>query len=542
MNSQISMDGGESPGMKPTFLQHAKESPVIQILGFALLWEICARTILARWQVLPPPSAILITLWESRWSLYPHLVTTGQEAFFGYLWGNAAAILLAVIAFLLPSIEPIVGRITLVIHCLPLLVLAPILQILFSNTMPMIILSGVFVLFTTFIAALVGLREVDQQSILVVRAFGGSKKDELLRVRFVAWLPSLLGGLSQAAPAAVVGAMVGEYMGSTSGLGVAMIYAQSSFQIDRTWAICLLATSLALLAYGAVQLLGWWLTPWARDQKPIALFGVVNEPIQGKKWVRRMKLIVAYALSAGAGLGLWYAFIWVFALDPYFAKTPLDLWNYLVTDPDAGSHRNQFLQPTLVTLGHAGGGLLLGFSLALFTAILIRFWRSLERSLTPYLVLISSIPVAALIPIISLVCGISSRSVMAAVALLTFLPSFITILVGLKSAPEQASNLVWVAGGSWWRAVWMIQVPFALPWLLAAFKAAAPLALGGSLLGEWLITGDGLAMVMEQSRSSGDYTAIWTAGIWIVLLSLGFYTVISMVEVPVLSRLSLRGN
>ena len=526
----------------PEFLRAAARSPALQIAGIALLWEGVSRTLFTRWHVLPPPSAVLATLWSSRASLYPHLVATGQEAFTGYLWGNGAAILLAVIAFLIPPIEPILGRIALTIYCLPLLVLAPILQILFSNSMPMIILSGLFVLFTTFVAALVGLREVDQQHLAVVRACGGSKMDELWRVRFIAWLPGLLGGLSQAAPAAVVGAMVGEYMGSTTGLGVAMVYAQSSFQVERTWALCLLATALALTAFGLVRGLSWWLTPWAREPRPIIVSAMTNEPASARKWIQHTKLIITYLAVIILGIGAWYAFIQVFSPDPYFAKTPGDLWGYLISDPDAGDHRNQFFHPTLVTLGHAGSGLFLGFGLALVTVILVRFWHGLESALLPYLVLIASVPVAAMIPIITLLCGINVWAVMTAVAMLTFLPSFITLLVGFKAAPQQGSDLVWVAGGSLWRAIWTVQLPFALPWLLAALKTAGPIAMGGSLLGEWLITGDGLAMLMQQGRSAGDYTAIWTTSIWIVLLSLGFYTLIAAIETPLLSRMGPRMN
>jgi ABC-type nitrate/sulfonate/bicarbonate transport system permease component len=515
-------------------------SPYFHIAVIALLWEAASRTILAPWRVLPAPSAILVTLWQSRDTLYPHLAVTAQEAFYGYLWGNGAAILLAVVAFLLPVIEPALGRVTLIIHCLPLLVLGPLLQILFSNMTPIIILSGLFVLFTTFIAALLGLRQVDQQSLVVLRAFGGSKKDELLRVRFIAWLPSLLAGLSQAAPAAVVGAMVGEYMGSTTGLGVAMIYAQNSFQVERTWAICALSTALAFVGYGLMQGLGWWLTPWARDHGAIALGTLTEPPLRGNKWRRAAKWAASFLAGGAAAIGLWYGFLWACSLDPYFAKTPVDLWNYLATDPEAAAHRSQFFLPTLVTLGHAGGGLLLGFGVALLAVVGIRFWSTLEKALTPYMLLIVSIPIAAMIPVISLVCGRGTLAVMVAVALLTFLPSFITLLVGFKSAPAQASSIVRVAGGSLWRAVWTVQFPFAMPWVFAALKSAAPAAMGGSLLGEWLITGDGLAAVMQQSRTVGDYTAIWTSSIWIVLLSLGFFTVVSVIETPFLARMSLR--
>ena len=518
------------------------QSPIFQIAIIALIWEFISRTLLAPWHVLPPPSTILATLWETRASLYPHLRVTGEEALYGYLWGNATAITLAVIAFLLPSIEPMVGRAALAVHCMPLLVLAPILQILFSNMMPVIILSGIFVLFTTFIAALVGLRQVDHQSVMLVRACGGSRKDELLHVRFIAWLPSLLGGLSQAAPAAVVGAMVGEYMGSTTGLGVAMVYAQSAFQVERTWAICALATALALIAFATIQGLGRVIAPWARDHQTISASSVADVPRHGSKWKQRARLAGTYAVFIAVLVGLWYGGIWILFLDPYFAKTPWDLWIYLTTDPQAASHRGQFVLPTITTLLHAGGGLALGFCLALSAAILVRFWKPIEGALTPYLLLISSIPIAAMIPIISLCCGRSWWAVIVAVALMIFLPSFITILVGFRSAPEQATHLVRVSGGSLGRAIWTVQLPFAVPWLIASFKTAGPIAMGGSLLGEWLITGDGLAMVMQQGSSAGDYTAIWTAGIWIVLLSCGFYTLVAMAERPLLARLQAQAS
>ena len=301
------------------------------------------------------------------------------------------------------------------------------------------------------------------------------------------------------------------------------------------------AAPLALLAYGLVRGLGWWLTPWARDQRPLLFSAMASRPVSGRKWTQRAKWIGAYLAAAIAGVGLWYALIRGLSLDPYFAKTPRDLWGYLISDPDAGDHRSQFLRPTLTTLGHAGSGLLLGGCLALSTVVLVRLWQKLESALTPYLVLIASVPVAAMIPIISLLCGINGRAVTAAVAMLTFLPSFITVLVGFKSAPEQASDLIRVAGGSRWRAVWTVQLPFALPWLLAALKMAGPIAVGGSLLGEWLITGDGLAALMQQGRSAGDYTVIWAGGLWIVLLSMGFYTLIAAIESPLLFCMTHQG-
>ena len=73
---------------------------------------------------------------------------------------------------------------------------------------------------------------------------------------------SLFAGLRIAAPAAVLGAIIGEYLGGDSGLGIAMISAQQSLIVERTWAIALVATTVAALAYGATALVERLVTPW----------------------------------------------------------------------------------------------------------------------------------------------------------------------------------------------------------------------------------------------------------------------------------------
>ena len=85
-------------------------------------------------------------------------------------------------------------------------------------------------------------------------------------MRLRAALPSLFAALRIAAPAAILGAIIGEYLGADTGLGVAMINSEQALQIDRTWAIALVATALAGVAYGITALVGRWLTPWARTR------------------------------------------------------------------------------------------------------------------------------------------------------------------------------------------------------------------------------------------------------------------------------------
>ena len=77
-------------------------------------------------------------------------------------------------------------------------------------------------------------------------------------------LPSLFAALRIAAPAAVLGAIIGEYLGGDRGLGVAMINSEQSLDIARTWGIAFVATAVGAVGYGLMALVGRLLTPWAQ--------------------------------------------------------------------------------------------------------------------------------------------------------------------------------------------------------------------------------------------------------------------------------------
>jgi ABC-type nitrate/sulfonate/bicarbonate transport system permease component len=96
-----------------------------------------------------------------------------------------------------------------------------------------------------------------------VHAYGGGSVQKLRKVRIRSALPSLFVALRIAAPAAVLGAIIGEYVGGESGLGIAMIASQSGLRVATTWGIALVATLIASVAYGVTAMVGRLLTPWA---------------------------------------------------------------------------------------------------------------------------------------------------------------------------------------------------------------------------------------------------------------------------------------
>ncbi|HTW99761.1 MAG TPA: ABC transporter permease subunit, partial [Acidimicrobiales bacterium] len=238
---------------------------VIGFLAVVALWELLTVTVASGQRVWPSPWSIVTLIWQDGWSFYwPNIETTLWEAARGFLWGNLLAIVLALLVMILPIIERPLVQLSVVSYCLPIVALAPIFTALWSGETPKVMLAAMAVFFTTLIGMLVGLRSADATSLDLVHAYGGGRFARLFKVRAWACLPSLFAALRIAAPAAVLGAIIGEYLGGFQGLGVAMIVSEQSLDVTRTWGIALVSTAIGSLGYVAMSLLGRLATPWTR--------------------------------------------------------------------------------------------------------------------------------------------------------------------------------------------------------------------------------------------------------------------------------------
>jgi ABC-type nitrate/sulfonate/bicarbonate transport system permease component len=236
------------------------------LIGIAVLlgvWEL-----IGLWQgnngTIPPPTGIVSQMIDDGWSFYwPNVSVTLHEALLGYLWGNVLAIGLAFVVLIVPLLERPMMQLGIASYCVPIIAIGPILQITFDGETPKIILAAMAVFFTTLVGTMVGLRSAEPVMFDVVTAFGGGRVTQLTKVRIRAALPSLFAALRIAAPAAILGAIIGEYLGGESGIGIAMIASQTGYEISRTWGLAIVAGLLAGVAYGVTAMVGRALTPWA---------------------------------------------------------------------------------------------------------------------------------------------------------------------------------------------------------------------------------------------------------------------------------------
>jgi ABC-type nitrate/sulfonate/bicarbonate transport system permease component len=235
------------------------------VLLLALWWVLAATAFAARGSGVPTPWQVLVQLDRDGWSFYqPLLAATVGEALRGYVIGNVLALACAAVVLLVPPLERIIVQVAVASYCLPLVAIGPILSLLFNGTVPSIGMALLSVFFTTLVGALLGLRSADPVTLNVVRAYGGGRWSELVKVRLIAALPATLNALKIAAPAALLGAIIGEYLGHVdTGLGVAMTVSQAAVEVPRTWGIALVSGLVAGIGYGATALVARLVLPWA---------------------------------------------------------------------------------------------------------------------------------------------------------------------------------------------------------------------------------------------------------------------------------------
>ncbi len=154
----------------------------------------------------------------------------------------------------------------------------------------------------------------------------------------------------------------------------------------------------------------------------------------------------------------------------------------------------------------------------------------------PFALVSQTMPLVALTPLIVLLFGRTATATLVVTVSVTFFPAFVTLAQGLAQVPRSALDVLAAYGASPLRQLRFVGVPAALPHLLAAARLGAPRALLGVMIAEWLATGYGLGNLLNQSRGMLDYGMIWSVAVVSVLVSIGFYQAVTVVEARLLGR------
>jgi ABC-type nitrate/sulfonate/bicarbonate transport system permease component len=195
-----------------------------------------------------------------------------------------------------------------------------------------------------------------------------------------------------------------------------------------------------------------------------------------------------------------------------------------------------------VTLRDAGLGFAAGTIAAILVAIGVVLRKGVEQTLMPVAIALRSVPLVAMTPLLTLIFGQGLLAVTIIAGIVTFFPSLVNLVQGLRAVPAQSFDVLAAYGANELTTLRKVQLPYALPSLFTAARIAAPGALLGAVLAEWLATGKGLGALMVTSSATSQYDMLWAAVVVITVVSVLIYNTVTTVESPVLARFGAVGR
>ena len=234
-------------------MNHRERAVALLLLALLLGgWEVAAQRLGLSTLVLPPPSRVAQALWQGLASGYlgPHLRATAGELLLGLLAGCAigfgAGVLLAEVPALHRQLMPYV----VLSQVVPKLALMPLFIVWFGfGLLPIVVITALICFFPLLETTLTGLAQVPAAQLELFRMLGATRWQTLLRLKLPSGLPAVLAGLRVAVVLALVGVVVGEFIGASRGLGALVIAAQGSMDTPLMFAVLVLVSLLGLALY-----------------------------------------------------------------------------------------------------------------------------------------------------------------------------------------------------------------------------------------------------------------------------------------------------
>lgn len=240
-------------------------APLGVVVATLVVWQVWVRAGRVQSWVVPAPTTVASAGWASRGALVHNAATTLVEALVGLAVGTLAGLATALLIFLVPPVRRAIWPVVVTSQTIPIIVLAPLVAIWFGYGLtPKIVLVALICFFPVAVATVAGLGGADPELVELVDSFGASSWDVLRHVRIPAALGTVFAGIRIAAAYAVGDAVIGEYVGGTSGLGIFIDQAHRSYRTDRMLAGVAVIAVVSVVLFSLVGWIGRRCMPWRR--------------------------------------------------------------------------------------------------------------------------------------------------------------------------------------------------------------------------------------------------------------------------------------
>lgn len=248
--------------------------PLVALAALLLAWEMVVRCGVVPNFLLPTPSQVVAALVRDAPLLVGHAVTTIVEAAIGLTLGVAVGFVVAVLMDRFELVSLALDPLITVSQTIPTIAIAPLLVLWFGYGLaPKVVLVVLTTFFPVAVSLVSGFRSVDSDAIDLMRTMNATNWQVFVHVKLPAALSELFGGLRISATYAIVGAVIAEWLGGFSGLGVYMTRVRKSFSYDSMFAVIIIISGLSLALMKGVDLLECVCMPWKRVKQSTEQMG-----------------------------------------------------------------------------------------------------------------------------------------------------------------------------------------------------------------------------------------------------------------------------
>ena len=230
--------------------------------ALAVLWEVSVVALHVKPYLVPRLSLVLETLWTHHLNLLLQGLVTAREIVLGYLAAAFGGVLLSLAIYTWPLAYRTLYPMLVLFQGLPKIALAPLMVIWMGyGISSKVLMAFLFAFFPVVISTLGGLAGTPENLMEHFRAIRAGQWTTFWRLQIPAALPSIMDGCKTAMPLAVIGAIVGEFVGSERGLGYLILEATAQARTDLLFAALVAVSILAGLLYWVVEMIAnrvWW--------------------------------------------------------------------------------------------------------------------------------------------------------------------------------------------------------------------------------------------------------------------------------------------
>lgn len=238
--------------------------PVGTVLLAVIAWQLFVVVFRIPRYLLPSPYEVVKEI-IARWDLLfiRHAVPTIKEIILGFLMSVAVGIPLAVMIVYSPVLNRSIYPLLVASQTVPKSAIAPLFVVWFGfGLLPKVLVAFLISFFPIVIDTVVGLKSISLEMIQMARSMGASPLQMFLKIRFPCALPNIFGGLKVGITLAVVGAIVGEFIGADRGLGYVLIIANGNLDTELLFAGLTVLTLIGVTFFVAIDVLERLLIPW----------------------------------------------------------------------------------------------------------------------------------------------------------------------------------------------------------------------------------------------------------------------------------------